>query len=61
MPAVGGLQRMHLGTFAGPAGTSQQRTELTSRQREILRALSVPQPPLFLALGAPERTTQQPA
>jgi hypothetical protein len=55
------LQRMHLGSFAGPAGTSRQRTELTTRQREILRALGVPEPPLFLALGAAERSTQKPA
>ena len=48
------LQRMPLGTFTGPAGTSQQRTELTARQREILRALNVAQPPLFLHLDARE-------
>ncbi len=48
------LQRMHLGTFTGPAGTSQQRTELTQGQRGILRALGVAQPPLFLHLDAPE-------
>ncbi|MGH2845659.1 MAG: IS1634 family transposase, partial [Thermoleophilaceae bacterium] len=44
------LQRIHLGTFTGPAGTSRQRTELTTRQRDILRALNVPEPPLFMAL-----------
>jgi hypothetical protein len=48
------LQRMHLGTFAGPAGTSQQRTELTARQRDILHALGIAQPPLFLHLQAPQ-------
>src|SRR5512144_3247025 len=48
------LQRMHLGTFTGPAGTNQQRTELTQGQRDILRALGVAQPPLFLHLDAPE-------
>jgi len=47
------LQRLHLGTFSGPAGTSQQRTQLTAGQRDILRALSVPEPPLFLTLAAP--------
>ena len=46
------LQRLHLGTFTGPAGTSQQRTQLTNRQRDILRALDVPEPPRFLALNA---------
>ena len=53
------LQRMHLGTFAGPAGTSQQRTELTARQRDILRALHVASPPLFLHLDAPEPAPAQ--
>ena len=48
------LQRMHLGTFTGPAGTSQQRTEHTARQRDILNAIGVAQPPLFLHLQAPE-------
>jgi hypothetical protein len=48
------LQRMHLGIFTGPAGTNQQRTELTQGQRDILRALGVAQPPLFLHLDAPE-------
>ncbi|MBA3749088.1 MAG: IS1634 family transposase, partial [Solirubrobacterales bacterium] len=32
-------QRLHLGTFTGPAGTCQQRTELTTRQRDILHTL----------------------
>jgi hypothetical protein len=53
------LERMHLGTFAGPAGTSQQRTELTAGQRDILRALGVAEPPLFLHLDAPEPTPAQ--
>ena len=46
------LQRMHLGTFAGHAGTSRQRTELTAQQQAILPALGVEQPPLFLQLAA---------
>jgi hypothetical protein len=50
------LQRMHLGTFTGPAGTSRQRTELTAGQKDILRALNVAQPPLFLDLQASQRT-----
>jgi DDE family transposase len=45
------LERMHLGTFAGTAGTSQQRTELTQGQRDILRAIGVAQPPLFMHLA----------
>jgi len=46
------LQRMHLGTFAGHAGTSHQRTERTADQQAILRALGIDQPPLFLQLAA---------
>jgi transposase len=41
------LDRLHLGTFTGPAGSAGQRTELTPRQREILAALAVPEPPRF--------------
>jgi Transposase DDE domain len=48
------LQRMHVGTFVGPAGTSQQRTELTAAHRDILRALGIAQPPLFMQLQTPE-------
>jgi hypothetical protein len=53
------LQRMHLGTLTGPAGTSRQRTELTTRQRDILRALNVAEPPLFTALAAADSAAQQ--
>ena len=53
------LERMHLGTFTGPAGTSQQRTELTARQREILNTLNVAQPPLFPHLDAREPAVAQ--
>src|SRR6266496_4077540 len=55
------LERMHLGTFTGPAGASQQRTELTTRQRDILRALGVAQPPLFLRLQALEPAAPPPS
>ncbi len=44
------LQRLHLGTFTGPAGTCQQRTELTTRQRELLRTLALPEPARFTRL-----------
>ena len=47
------LQRLHLGTFTGPTGTSRQRTELTNRQRQILGALNVEAPPQFLTLAPP--------
>jgi hypothetical protein len=39
------LERLKLGTFAGPAGTFSQRTEITSPQRAILAKLELPQPP----------------
>jgi hypothetical protein len=39
------LERITLGTFAGPAGTFSQRTELTSPQRAILAKLELPEPP----------------
>ena len=44
------LQRLHLGTFTGPAGTCQQRTELTSRQRDPLRTLKLAEPARFTRL-----------
>jgi transposase len=46
------LDRMHLGEFAGPAGRITQRTETTPRQRELLRALEIKEPPLVLDLQA---------
>jgi hypothetical protein len=39
------LERVKLGTFAGPAGTFRQRTELTSPQRAILAKLQLAEPP----------------
>jgi transposase len=42
------LQRLHVGTFTGPAGTFRQRTELTAEQRAILTALGLPAPPRVL-------------
>jgi hypothetical protein len=38
------LQRLHLGTFTGPAGSFRQRTELTAAQKKILTALGLPEP-----------------
>jgi hypothetical protein len=38
------LQRLHLGTFTGPAGSFRQRTELSPAQRKILDALGLPEP-----------------
>ena len=39
------LERVKLGTFAGPAGTFRQRTELTTTQRAILAKLQLAEPP----------------
>jgi hypothetical protein len=39
------LERIKLGTFAGPAGTFRQRTELTGTQRAILGKLQLAEPP----------------
>ena len=50
------LQILHLGVFRGPAGESHQRTDVTSRQAEILKALDAPEPPRFLALRAAPRS-----
>lgn len=47
------LDRMHLGTFAGPAGEIVQRTETTPRQREIFAALEIAEPPIVLHLTTP--------
>lgn len=44
------LERIHLGYFHGNAGRVHQRTELTLRQREILTAIDVPEPPRFLSI-----------
>jgi Transposase DDE domain len=49
------LERIHLGYFHGSSGRVHQRTELTLRQREILTAIDVPEPPRFLALESSNR------
>ena len=57
-PALRGeLDRLHVGVFTGPAGTFQQRTELTSAQRRILAALDLAEPPRILD-AAPATTTR---
>jgi transposase len=47
------LDKIHIGTFAGPAGTFQQRTELTKRHRDILKALQIDAPPRVYQLKLP--------
>jgi transposase len=44
------MQRMHLISYGGPKGEIRQRTELTTFQKQILRALTLPEPPKFLSL-----------
>jgi len=47
------LDKCHLGRFSGPAGEIAQRTEITSRQAAILRALDVAEPPRYVRVAAP--------
>lgn len=44
------LDKIHVGTFAGPAGTFRQRTEITKAQRDILRQLKIDVPPRIYQL-----------
>jgi transposase len=44
------LGKMHVGTFAGPAGTFRQRTEITRPQAAILKALEIAAPPRIYQL-----------
>ncbi|MCL4499467.1 MAG: transposase [Actinobacteria bacterium] len=41
------LNRLHLGTFTGPAGKVLQRTEITPAQKTIIAALMAKEPPVF--------------
>jgi len=44
------LDRLHAGTFTGPAGTFRQRTELTKAQIDLLAKLKIPAPKQILEL-----------
>ncbi|MGH3419853.1 MAG: IS1634 family transposase [Streptosporangiaceae bacterium] len=44
------LDRLHLGTFAGAAGTFRQRTELTKPQRDLLAKLAIAPPKQIVEL-----------
>jgi Transposase DDE domain len=44
------LGKIHVGTFAGPAGTFRQRTEITKPQAAILKALQISTPPRIYQL-----------
>jgi hypothetical protein len=47
------LDKIHIGTFTGPAGTFRQRTELTKPQRDILKTLQIEAPPRIYQLKLP--------
>lgn len=49
------LDRIKLGTFTGPAGTFQQRTEITKPQRDLLNALKLDPPPRIYQLAPASR------
>jgi len=44
------LDRLHIGTFTGPAGTFRQRTELTKAQTGLLAKLAIPAPRQIIEL-----------
>jgi hypothetical protein len=45
------LDRLHLGTFTGPAGTFRQRTDLTKAQQDIFAKLQLPPPKQIIQLA----------
>jgi Transposase DDE domain len=48
------LDRLTIGTFAGPAGVFRQRTEITKPQRDILAKLHLDPPPRIIQLAPAE-------
>jgi DDE family transposase len=53
------LQRLHVGTFTGPAGLFRQRTELTKPQRDILTKLQLNPPKPIIDLATPAQPDPQ--
>lgn len=47
------LQRLHVGTFTGPAGLFRQRTELTKPQRDLFAKLQLTPPKAIIELATP--------
>jgi Transposase DDE domain len=45
------LDRLHVGTFTGPAGAFRQRTELTKAQQDIFAKLQLPPPKQIIELA----------
>ena len=54
------LQRLHLITFTGPAGTFRQTTELTKPQRDLLTALGIEAPKKIIEIATTEPTEPGP-
>jgi hypothetical protein len=48
------LQRIHIGTFTGPAGTFRQRTDIPKTTRDLLATLKIDVPRKIHELTAPE-------
>ena len=48
------LQRIHIGTFTGPAGTFRQRTEVPKTARDLLTSLKIDVPRKIHELTAPQ-------
>jgi hypothetical protein len=49
------LDRLHAGTFTGPAGVFRQRTELSKPQRDLLAKLDIPAPKQIIELATTTR------
>ena len=47
------LDRIHLGTFTGPAGTFRERTEIAEAGRDLLAKLGIDPPRQIHELTAP--------
>ncbi|MCW2937328.1 MAG: transposase [Actinomycetia bacterium] len=47
------LDRLHVGTFTGPAGLLRQRTEPSKPQRDLLAKLDIAVPKQIVELSVP--------
>ncbi len=54
------LDRLHIGTFTGPAGTFRQRTDLTKPQQDIFATLQLPPPKQIIELATHPDPGRQP-
>jgi len=55
------LDRIHLGTFTGPAGTFRQHTELTKPARDLFTKLAIHPPRQIIQLTTPDTLRHEPA